>query len=99
MIPDFLEKYRQQIEEYRLDTVRIFATAIADGEILSIRQSKFLGLPYIPKNQIYPTCLNGTPMIMLAQINFSEVPPLENYPTKGILQLFSNQQLELVLGL
>ncbi|MFN8359971.1 MAG: DUF1963 domain-containing protein [Candidatus Kapaibacterium sp.] len=88
MIPDFLEKFRQQIEEYRLDTVRILANPIKDGQNLSIKQSKFLGQPYVPKSQTYPTCQDGTPMLMLAQINFSEVPELENYPTSGILQLF-----------
>lgn len=88
MIPDFLEKFRPQIEQYKLDTVRIFATPLKDGQSLGITQSKFLGHPYIPKSTAYPTCSDGTPMILLAQINFSEIPELKNYPTSGILQLF-----------
>lgn len=88
MIPEFLDKFRTQIEKYRLDTVRILAHPNKDGRNLTIKQSKFLGHPYIPKSQSYPMCLDGTPMLMLAQINFSEIPELENYPQSGILQLF-----------
>jgi uncharacterized protein YwqG len=88
MIPEFLERFRPQIEKYKLDTVRILAQPIKNGQTLNIIQSKFLGRPYIPKSQSYPICSDGTPMIMLAQINFSEIPELENYPTSGILQLF-----------
>jgi uncharacterized protein YwqG len=88
MIPDFLEKFRPQIEKYKLDTVRILAEPIKDGRTLRISQSKFLGQPYIPKSIAYPTCSDGTPMILLAQINFSEIPKLDYYPTSGVLQLF-----------
>jgi uncharacterized protein YwqG len=88
MIPEFLDKFRTQIENYRLDTIRILAHPNKDGQKLNIRQSKFLGQPYIPKSQSYPNCSDGTPMILLAQINFSETPKLDNYPNSGILQLF-----------
>jgi len=88
MIPEFLEKFKTQIEKYKLETVRISAQPIKNGQTLKINQSKFLGLPYILKGNSYPSCSDGTPMIMLAQINFTEVPELENYPESGILQLF-----------
>ncbi|MGZ3920265.1 MAG: YwqG family protein, partial [Bacteroidia bacterium] len=64
------------------------ATPVTDGEILPIKQSKFLGKPFLPVDKLYPKSKNGTPMIMLAQINFAEAPALENYPASGILQLF-----------
>ena len=88
MIPEFLEKFRLQIEKYELDTVRILAKPIKNGETTKVNQSKFLGQPYIPIGKAYPNCSDGTPMIMLSQINFAEVPELENYPQSGILQLF-----------
>jgi uncharacterized protein YwqG len=88
MIPAFLEKFKFQIEKYKLETVRIFATPLKGAETLPIKQSKFLGKPYVAINKAYPKAKDETPMIMLAQINFSETPQLENYPTKGILQLF-----------
>lgn len=88
MIPRFLEKFRPQIENYKLDTVRILANPLKNNQTLTINQSKFLGLPYVPKGTAYPMGADGTPMIMLAQINFSEIPKLENYPSNGIFQLF-----------
>lgn len=36
----------------------------------------------------YPLDVQGNKMILVAQINFAEVPPLENFPTEGILQFF-----------
>jgi uncharacterized protein YwqG len=88
MIPEFLEKFTTQIAKYKLDTVKILAQPIKNGQVLKINQSKFLGQPYIPIGKTYPNCSDGTPMILLAQINFAEVPELENYPKSGILQLF-----------
>ncbi len=32
----------------------------------------------------------GSPMALVAQINFAEVPPMEDFPTLGILQIFSS---------
>lgn len=88
MLPDFLEKYKAQIEKYKLECIKILAHPLKDGQTLSIKQSKFLGKPYIPKGKPYPMGYDGTPMILLSQINFSEIPKLENYPDNGILQLF-----------
>jgi len=88
MIPEFLETFKPQLEKLKLDTVRISAQPIKNGQTLTFTQSKFLGLPYIPKSKAYPMSSDGTPMIMLAQINFAEIPELDNYPTSGIVQLF-----------
>ena len=88
MIPIFLDEFKSEIEKYKLETVRISAMKIAGDEILSLEQSKFLGKPILPLDYKYPRTKDGTPMIMLAQINFGEVPSLDIYPTEGILQLF-----------
>ena len=92
MIPAFLEQFKTQIEKYKPDTGRIFATPLRNGETLSLKQSKFPGQPYLPVDIVYPKSKDGTHMIMLAQINFAETPELENYPTQGILQLFVSPQ-------
>lgn len=87
-IPTFLDKYKTQIIAQQHETVTIKANPISSKEKLSIKQSKFLGKPYIPLHSDYPMCADGIPMILLAQINFTELPKLEDYPEKGILQLF-----------
>lgn len=59
-------------------------------------ESSFGGTPYFPKDFEYPYAENfnqrGTqiPMMLLAQINFEEAPHFENFPEKGILQIFIN---------
>lgn len=90
MIPDFLHKIKSLLEKRKLETVRIKASPIEQGEKISITQSKFLGRPFLPLNQEYPKDKFGNPMILLAQINFEEVPPIKGYPISGILQIFTS---------
>ncbi|MBD2185039.1 YwqG family protein [Aerosakkonema funiforme] len=55
---------------------------------VSLWQSKFAGFPYLPKNFDYPKTPEGDYLYLLAQINFAEVPHLEIFPDKGILQFY-----------
>ena len=88
MIPPFLAEFKDALEAHKLQTVKIKATPVGEGETLLLTQSKFLGKPYLPVGFEYPKDAKGAPMILLAQINFAEIPPLEDYPTAGILQFF-----------
>jgi uncharacterized protein YwqG len=87
-IPPFLNKYKTQISEQQLETVTLKAHPVSSEQKLPIKQSKFLGEPYFPLHTDYPKCEDGTPMILLAQINFTELPKLQDYPDKGIVQFF-----------
>lgn len=51
-------------------------------------ESRFGGRPYLPKGTEYPH-IDDKPAPLLAQINFAEVPPLEGFPTSGILQFYA----------
>ncbi|MCM1524483.1 MAG: YwqG family protein [Ruminococcus sp.] len=54
--------------------------------------SKLGGTPYMPKNFIYPVgrtgIYRGRPLRLLCQLNFEELPHVEGFPEKGILQFF-----------
>lgn len=50
--------------------------------------SKLRGVPYYPKDRPWPLDVEAKPLVMLVQINFSEMPRLPGYPTEGILQLY-----------
>lgn len=65
--------------------VRITATP---SEQLELTDSKFGGYPYWPESKAYPVDSYGQYMYLLAQINFDEVPHLEGYPEKGLLQFY-----------
>lgn len=85
-LPAALEPYRKKIESSVKPFIRIFAKADDD---LGLTQSKFGGVPYLPQGHEYPTGNNGQPLFLLAQINFAEVPALDNFPTQGILQFYA----------
>ncbi|MEG4445893.1 DUF1963 domain-containing protein [Microcoleus sp. AT9_B5] len=80
-----LEKYRDRIESTIKPYIEI---TIENNEPANWWQSKFGGLPYLPKGFEYPKTPNGDCLLLLAQINFSEVPPLEGFPDIGILQFY-----------
>ena len=65
----------------------------------SLWQSKFGGLPYFPKHLDYPKAPDSTPLHLLAQINFSETPKLEDLPEKGILQFYIEAGGETAYGI
>lgn len=50
--------------------------------------SKVGGQPYWPSQQTYPLDENGQAMILLAQLNFAQLPTLEEFPNHGILQFY-----------
>lgn len=85
-LPAALESYRKQIESSVKPFIRIYART---DDKLSLTQSKFGGVPYLPKGNQHPTGKNGQPLFLLAQINFSETPALDGFPERGILQFYA----------
>ncbi len=59
----------------------------------TVFDSKFGGVPYMPKSMEYPTVkkgdCEGNPLRFLAQLNFEKLPHIEGFPEKGILQFFA----------
>lgn len=55
---------------------------------LSKFASKFGGASYWPKHMDYPVDQKQRRMMLLAQLNFHELPHIEGYPQEGILQFF-----------
>ncbi|ACK66001.1 Protein of unknown function DUF1963 [Rippkaea orientalis PCC 8801] len=85
-LPSDLEPIRKQIEATIKPYIEI--QPILSKNKLTLWQSKFGGYPYFPKDLNYPKNPDGDPLYLLAQINLAEVPPLEGFPTQGILQFY-----------
>lgn len=64
----------------------------ASGSI-SITDSKIGGNPYLPEGEELPKSQKGDYMPLFFQINFEGLE-LENYPNKGILQLFADKDVD-----
>ncbi|MEG4502608.1 DUF1963 domain-containing protein [Microcoleus sp. F6_B4] len=80
-----LEKYRDRIEATIKPYIEI---KIQNNASLNWWQSKFGGLPYLPKGFEYPKTCDGKYLFLLAQLNFDEIPPLDGFPDRGILQFY-----------
>lgn len=61
----------------------------SDG--LDLWNSKFCGRPYLPKGKECPKNSAGEYLHLLAQLNFEEIPALEGFPDKGLLQFWIAQ--------
>ena len=91
MIPEFLKKFELDLKKYEREFVRIKAKPLKEKLLvdnLNLKESKFLGKPFFPLDKEYPKDENGKPMIMVAQLNFEQIPELDLFPKNGILQLF-----------
>jgi uncharacterized protein YwqG len=84
-LPTALEKYSKKIAATLRPFVRIH---LQQAENILLWNSKVGGNPYLPKGIPFPVNAEGVQLFFLAQINFAEMPALEGFPTKGILQFF-----------
>lgn len=91
---DFVEKY-PLLAPYK-DSILATAQTIApftwqewQGEGRPpLWQSHLGGVPYLPLDDEYPYTNRGYPFALFAQIHFAEMPPVPDFPTAGILQIF-----------
>lgn len=83
-LPKELQPFLKEIESSLLNYISIKITP----DSTTLWQSKFGGLPYLPKNQIYPVNEKGKYLRLIAQLNFTEIPALDKFPSTGILQFF-----------
>jgi uncharacterized protein YwqG len=82
---------KKTIEEFKQKYQREYIELSADpDDDMTVYQSKFGGVPYLPDNFEYPfsRLYPDKPLMLLAQINFEEMPSLEDFPDKGILQIY-----------
>ncbi|MGL6312413.1 YwqG family protein [Vibrio sp. WXL103] len=90
-VPSVLKAFEKGLENLQRDYVAIKAIPL-DSELsndsLGLTKSKFLGFPFFPSDSEYPKDKSGKPMVLIAQINFSEVPELKGFPSSGLLQLY-----------
>ena len=93
--PHYTEEQAKRLLRYihdstAKDTVRIKPMP-ADSSLpfeKRVCSSKFGGLPYWTRGEEYPMAQDGANLYLLAQINFSEVPHIDDYPNRGLLQIF-----------
>ena len=86
--------YEKMVREfYEASKVKFISLSTGDPITTSddprrLTDTKFGGIPYWPKGKHYPTNADDEPLMLLAQLNFSKLPNLKDYPTSGLLQFF-----------
>ena len=89
------EKIEKILEDINNSTSKEVISIKATVEKASLYNSKFGGIPYIPKDDEIPKSNSGKQLKLLAQINFNEVPINNFLPTQGILQFYIEPQDDL----
>lgn len=66
------------------DAVKLYAECGEDDEPLELTDSKLGGFPYWVKSKEYPKAKDdGEPLVLLAQINFEQLPSPPTFRRKG----------------
>ncbi|MFK8101628.1 MAG: YwqG family protein [Saprospiraceae bacterium] len=84
-LPKELKAFRTKILSSNQPYIEIFPEKVPDMEWWD---SKVGGFPYLPKSADFPVDKDGIHLLFLAQINFEQVPDLEGFPKKGLLQFY-----------
>lgn len=95
-----LTEYEKNIDKYQKEvltplqekTSRVCARITLTRKKTKPLDSKVGGIPYMPKGFLWPTVWEGenkgASLRFLAQLNFSEIPPIDLFPERGILQFY-----------
>ncbi|MBN6112524.1 YwqG family protein [Xanthomonas bonasiae] len=80
-----LAPYRQRLDATRKPVAQLRLQPMAQDDRLA---SKVGGRPYWTADKAYPQDAHGQPLALLAQVDLAKMPPLQGYPTHGMLQFF-----------
>ena len=89
-IPKELEKFRVNLLNSAIETAII--SPGRSGLKPSVSSSKFAGAPYLPVGAVHPKDVHGRYLLLLAQINLSDIDIGEPFPSEGMLQFFISER-------
>jgi uncharacterized protein YwqG len=84
-IPAAAEQFRDQILATQQPFIRVKSQ---EARKTKPWESKVGGVPYMPKETVWPVAPDGKALFFLAQLNFADMPHLTPFPEKGIVQFF-----------
>lgn len=76
------------VEQIQLESQRPVCRLKLSRESFMITDSHLGGVPYIPHGGEIPVDRNGNQLWLCAQINFAQMPHMDNFPEAGLLQIF-----------
>ena len=87
MIDKIMELYKERTKKdcYKIE--------IEDGVTPEVMDDKLGGIPYLPVGEEYPLDKKGNPMVLAIQVNLENID-LEDFPKKGILEIYIDKDLD-----
>lgn len=85
---EMIENVIRKIKEKTLTDKHIKINVVKEDSTLSIFDSKFGGIPYLPKEAQVPVDAEGTQLALLAQIKCEDLPENTLYPQNGLVQFW-----------
>lgn len=79
---------KKVMNSFRKDTEKSVIRIQVNDNPVGLTNSKFGGIPYIPKNGQVPHDASGRQLRLLAQIRFDELPENDIFMPKGLLQFW-----------
>ena len=86
-----MEKIRlcqEIVDQIQAESRRPVCRLHLSREPFGVADSHLGGVPYVPHNGQIPTDEDGNQLWLCAQINFAQMPRMEDFPESGILQIF-----------
>lgn len=85
-----VEQVKEILNIVKENTLKEVLHISAINENTSLYDSKFGGVPYLPKCSGLPVNEDGQQLRLLSQINFEDLPDNNIFPNEGILQFYVN---------
>lgn len=86
-----MEKIRlcqELVDQIQAESRRPVCRLHLSREPFGVADSHLGGVPYVPRGGQIPTDEDGNQLWLCAQINFAQMPRMEDFPESGILQIF-----------
>lgn len=83
-----IKLYQELVDQIQEESRRPTCYLELSREPFGVTDSHLGGVPYVPRGGEIPASEDGYQLWLCAQINFAQVPPMENFPETGILQIF-----------
>ena len=87
------EKFKLVVEEFKKATEKECYKVLLLEDVPSILDDKIGGQPYLPVGEEYPKDKDGNYMPLLLQVNLKNIE-LDNFPKKGILEIFTDKDVD-----
>lgn len=79
---------QEVVNQIQRESMRPVCRLRLSREPFGIADSHLGGVPYVPHKEQIPVDRDGNQLWLCAQLNFVQMPPIDDFPSAGLLQIF-----------